>query len=75
MTKIKHEQILLTSSQTASIIGVSLKTWRTWDQLGKIPKPILIGRKLFWRKDELIDWIENDCPKRDEWIYRTKKTS
>jgi predicted DNA-binding transcriptional regulator AlpA len=66
---IKNEQILLTSSQAVNLIGVSLRTWYAWDQIGKIPKPINIGKKLFWKKDELLAWIDAGCPKRDNWNY------
>jgi len=51
-----------------------VRTWYTWDQLGKIPKPVRIGRKLFWRHEELLTWIDADCPPRDDWIFRPKKT-
>ena len=68
------DQVLLTSSQTAKIIGVTLRTWYVYDQLGKVPKPVRIGRKLFWHKDELYAWIYAGCPKRDDWNYKPKKT-
>jgi predicted DNA-binding transcriptional regulator AlpA len=67
------EQVLLSSSESARLIGITLRTWYSWDVLGKIPKPVHIGRHLFWRRDELLAWIEADCPKRDDWIYRPKK--
>jgi predicted DNA-binding transcriptional regulator AlpA len=72
---IKKEQILLTSSQTANLFGVSLRTWYTWDQIGKIPKPLKIGKKLFWRRDELLEWIDSDCPNRNDWNFNNKKKS
>jgi len=67
------DQVLLTSSQTAKIIGVTIRTWYVYDQLGKVPKPVRIGRKLFWHKDELYAWINSGCPKRDDWNYKPKK--
>jgi len=65
--------ILLPSAEAAKLCGVSVRSWYTWDQLGKIPKPVRIGRKLFWRRDELLAWIDQDCPKRSDWIFRPKK--
>jgi len=67
--------LLLSTAETAKLLGVSIRTWYTWDQLGKIPKPVRIGRKLFWRRDEITAWIEAECPPRDDWIFRPKKYS
>jgi len=66
--------ILLPTSEAAKLCGVSIRTWYLWDQLGKIPKPIRVGRKLLWRRDELTAWIDASCPERDDWIFRPKKT-
>ena len=65
--------ILLPSAEAAKLCGVSVRSWYTWDQLGKIPKPVRIGRKLFWRRDELLAWIDQECPQRSDWIFRPKK--
>jgi predicted DNA-binding transcriptional regulator AlpA len=64
-----NEQILLSSTQSARLTGVTLRTWYSWDALGKIPKPIRIGKKLFWKRDELFAWIDANCPKRENWNY------
>lgn len=66
----KNKQILLPTVEAAQLLGVSVRTWYTWDQLGKIPKPLHIGRKLFWRHDELLAWIDDGCPEREDWIFR-----
>lgn len=69
---MQEEPILISSDQAAAMVGIKLRTWYTWDLLGNIPKPIHIGRKLFWRRDELHAWIAAGCPKREDWIYRPK---
>jgi predicted DNA-binding transcriptional regulator AlpA len=68
-----NEQVLLLSSESAKMIGITQRSWYSWDILGKIPKPLHIGKKFFWRRDELFAWIEADCPKREDWIYRPKR--
>ena len=65
-----NDQILLPTANAAGLLGVSIRTWYTWDQLGKIPKPVRVGRKLFWRRDELLSWVDADCPERKDWIFR-----
>ena len=63
--------LLLTAKQAAAICGKSLRTWRTWDAAGWIPKPVRIGRSTLWRADELRKWVVAGCPRRAEWEART----
>jgi predicted DNA-binding transcriptional regulator AlpA len=65
------DALLLTARQAASMCGKSLRTWRTWDAAGWIPRPVRIGRSTLWRADELRDWVAAGCPRRAEWEART----
>ena len=62
--------LLLTAKQAASMCGKSLRTWRTWDAAGWIPRPVRIGRSTLWRLDELQEWVAAGCPRREEWEAR-----
>ena len=62
--------LLLTAKQAAAMCGKSLRTWRTWDAAGWIPRPMRIGRSTLWRAQELRDWAAAGCPRRDEWEAR-----
>ena len=59
--------LLLRAFQAAALCNTSLRTWRTWDMSGKIPQPIRVGRKIFWRPEELKAWIAAGCPDRLTW--------
>lgn len=59
--------LLLNAQQAASMCGKSLRTWRSWDSAGLVPRPIRIRRCTLWRSDELWQWIEAGCPRRQEW--------
>ena len=59
--------LLLTALQAAEMFGTGLRTWRTWQATGRIPQPIRIGRKVFWRSAELRAWIAAGCPDREMW--------
>ncbi len=62
---------LLVSARTASTMcDKSLRTWRTWDAAGWIPRPVRIGRSTLWRLDELQEWVAAGCPRREEWEAR-----
>jgi predicted DNA-binding transcriptional regulator AlpA len=59
--------LLLSARRAADLCGKSLRTWRTWDAAGWIPKPVRIGRSTLWRADELRAWVEAGCPRREAW--------
>ena len=64
------QSLQVTAKQSAQICGKSLRTWRTWDAAGLIPQPVRIGRSTLWRLEELRDWIQAGCPRREEWESR-----
>jgi predicted DNA-binding transcriptional regulator AlpA len=64
------ELLLLNATTAATMCGKSLRTWRTWDSAGWIPRPVRIGRSTLWRADELRHWVAAGCPCRTEWEAR-----
>jgi predicted DNA-binding transcriptional regulator AlpA len=64
------DALLVTAKQAASMVGKFLRTWRTWDAAGCIPRPVRIGRSTLWRADELREWVAAGCPRRAEWEAR-----
>lgn len=54
---------LLTKSDTAQFIGVSERTLDRWNTLRKGPARITIGRKILYRLDAVLGWLqENETP-------------
>jgi predicted DNA-binding transcriptional regulator AlpA len=68
--KQESTPLLVDAKSAAALCGKSLRTWRCWDALGLIPRPIRIKRSTLWRLDELKTWIEAGCPRRAEWEAR-----
>jgi predicted DNA-binding transcriptional regulator AlpA len=66
----KSGHLLVNAKIAAAMCGKSLRTWRSWDSAGLIPRPVRIGRSTLWRVDELREWIAAGCPRRDEWEAR-----
>ena len=62
--------LLISARQAAQMCSKSLRTWRTWDAAGWIPRPVRIARSTLWRVDELRAWSEAGCPRRAEWEAR-----
>jgi predicted DNA-binding transcriptional regulator AlpA len=50
-----------------------MSTLYAWDQEGRIPQPIRIGVRTYWRGDELRDWIDAGCPCRERWNLLRKE--
>jgi predicted DNA-binding transcriptional regulator AlpA len=60
--------LLLDVRATARALGIPQKTVGTWNRTGRLPMPIRMGRRsLFWKADELADWVRRDCPPRQRW--------
>jgi predicted DNA-binding transcriptional regulator AlpA len=70
-TEIGRSPLLLTARQAASLCSRSLRTWRTWDAIGWVPRPVRIGRSTLWRAEELGEWVKAGCPCRAEWEARS----
>ena len=60
-------RVLLRAPQAAALCNTSVRTWRTWDATGKIPRAIRLGRSTFWRPEELKAWVAAGCPDRVLW--------
>jgi len=59
--------LLLKASEASVLCNTSVRIWRTWDAAGRIPRPIHIGRSVFWRPKELKAWVAAGCPDRQTW--------
>jgi predicted DNA-binding transcriptional regulator AlpA len=59
--------LLLRAPQAAALLNTSVRTWRMWNATGKIPRPMHIGRGVYWPPDELKAWIAAGCPDRVTW--------
>lgn len=64
--------LLLTAVEAATACRTSVRTWRTWDAAGRVPRPINIGRAKLWRPLELVDWVAAGCPPRAQWEWESR---
>lgn len=62
---------LIEVTELAKMLGISPRTiWRLKDA-GKVPKPISIGSRVRWRKDEITEWIKAGCPPTVRWKWKS----
>ena len=62
--------LVVDARRLARLLCCGIRTVRTWDSAGKLPKPIRIGGRVVWRVDEIRAWLAADAPNRDEWEVR-----
>lgn len=52
--------------------GMAKSTWYKLKLLGKIPAPIRIGGRVYWRREDLRTWIEMDRPGCEKFKERKR---
>lgn len=50
---------LLDPAGAGKFIGVSKPTWLSMVQKNQAPKPIVLGKRIFWAKTTLENWIKS----------------
>ena len=51
----------------ARLLSSGLRTIRTWDAAGLIPRPHRVGRRVLWNVREIRRWIAAGMPDRQAW--------
>ena len=64
------DPLLVDAAALAVLLAVSLRTVRTWDAGGRLPRPVRVGGAVRWRLDEIRRWLDAGAPCRDEWEAR-----
>jgi predicted DNA-binding transcriptional regulator AlpA len=64
--------LVVGARELAALLRVGLRTVRSMDAAGRLPKPIRIGHSVRWSLEEIRDWVAAGAPKRDEWESRRK---
>ena len=64
--------LLVDAPTAASLCGVCRATWWSLNAQGHVPRPIHLGRRTLWSREELQEWIRYGCPPRIRWEERKK---
>jgi predicted DNA-binding transcriptional regulator AlpA len=59
--------LLIPDTAAAALAGVSRSHWHRLRAAGKLPPSIKLGRKVLWRRAEVIAWIDAGCPDARTW--------
>jgi prophage regulatory protein len=62
--------LVVGAKELATLLRIGLRTVRTMDAAGKLPKPVRIGGSVRWSLEEIKSWLAAGAPDRDEWEAR-----
>jgi len=55
------------AKRLAAMLDIGLRTVRTHDAAGKLPKPVKVGGRVLWILDEIREWLAAGAPDRATW--------
>jgi len=58
---------LIDAQGIVALYGLGMRTIRRRDAAGLLPDPIRIGKRVYWRRDELDAWLAAGAPDRATW--------
>jgi predicted DNA-binding transcriptional regulator AlpA len=60
--------LLLNAEETSGILGISRSNFYALLSAGRIgPAPIHLGKRVLWKRSEIENWVQADCPVRQKW--------
>jgi len=62
--------LVVDAKRLARLLTCGVRTVRTLDTSGKLPKPLRIGGRVVWRVSEIREWLAAGAPDRDTWEAR-----
>ena len=67
---------LLAVNEVAAICGVAARTITRYRNMGYIPQPVSLCKRVRWRQDDIDQWIQAGCPdvRTTGWTPTTAET-
>jgi predicted DNA-binding transcriptional regulator AlpA len=66
----REQALAVDAKRLAALIGIGLRTVRTLDAAGQLPRAIPLGGRKLWYVDEIRDWLAAGAPDRVTWEAR-----
>lgn len=61
------EPLAISAQQLARMLGLSVRTIRSMDSSGKLPRPIRLNGSVRWVVSEIEAWLPAGAPDRAKW--------
>ena len=65
--------LTVSAKDLAPRLGISLRHCRRLDRMGRLPRPVRLGKSVRWSLDEVMEWISAGCPDRQRWESMKRK--
>lgn len=65
--KFRFARLTVDAAALAKLLGVGVRTVRTLDYAGKLPRSLRLGARVVWYLPEIRAWLANGAPPREEW--------
>ena len=62
--------LVVDAKSLAPMLSCGVRTVRTLDARGLLPKPLRIGGSVVWVVDDIRAWLEAGAPDRETWEAR-----
>jgi excisionase family DNA binding protein len=62
--------LVVGAKELAVLLRIGLRTVRTMDAAGRLPKPVRIGNSVRWSLEEIRAWLAAGAPDRETWEAR-----
>jgi prophage regulatory protein len=62
--------LVVDARRLAEMLGAGIRTIRSWDASGVLPRPVRVGGRVVWRVSEIRDWLDAGAPCRQMWEAR-----
>lgn len=59
--------LLIPANEAGPMCGRSEASWWRDHAAGRIPAPVKVGGRTYWRAEELRRWVDAGCPCRKLW--------
>ena len=67
---VAQSPLVVDARRLAPMLCAGVRTVRTWDAAGKLPKPLKIGGRTVWVLSEIRAWLDAGAPDRETWAAR-----
>lgn len=57
--QLSNHPDLMTKADLADLVGISVHTVEKWNTRGFAPKRIHLGRRVFYRKTDVAEWLNS----------------
>ncbi len=72
MNTIENEPLALDVRGVAALLGVSARHVWSMNASARMPAPVRLGKRVLWRRDELVEWLAAGAPEREQWEARKR---